>query len=501
MSTSQPVSLVELAQTPRLHFAPKRPWSLGDEAAEFAAAFGLVLDPWQRLVLRDWMGVRGWVSLAVRGEYTCKTGGLSVPRQNGKNAAIEARELFGMVVLGETFLHAAHEVKTTKKAFKRLQYFFGKQVNDPNARYPELNALVTEIRLTNGQEAIFLSTGGSIEFIARSNGSGRGFTVDVLILDEAQHLTEEELEAIRPAISAAPLGNAQVIYTGTPPGPKVSGAVFKRIRHSCLVRRAPKRCWHEWSADPKDVDADSKRCLHRANPSLGMSRPGALQMDVIKGEREELSLEGFFRERLGMWDEAHVKDGVISSMAWGACKDADAAITGRPTFALDVSPMLTHSGIVAAGDAGGDRVGVEVTSDGASLIDYREGTEWAVELLTSRQAEVWMAPGSAADAIRTKLESGGCTVHVMERADYARACVNFAAGVAAKRIAHLGQVELDKHVTAGAKRSADEGLWTWGRVKSSSDITLLVAATVAAAAFSDAENADYDVLASVGIFT
>ena len=75
----------------------------------------------------------------------------------------------------EAFLHTAHEVKTTRKAFKRLKHFFGEIVNDPNAKFPELNALVTEIRSTNGQEAIYLSTGGSVEFIARSKGSGRGF--------------------------------------------------------------------------------------------------------------------------------------------------------------------------------------------------------------------------------------------------------------------------------------------------------------------------------------
>lgn len=479
MSTSPRVSLTELAQAPRLLLAPKRPWTLGDEAADFAAAFGLVLDPWQRLVLRDWMGVRDWVSLAVRGKYTCKTCGLSVPRQNGKNAIIEARELFGMVVLGESFLHAAHEVKTTRKAFKRLKHFFGEQVNDPDAKFPELNALVTEVRSTNGQEAIYLANGSSVEFIARSSGSGRGFTVDVLILDEAQHLTEEELEAIRPAISAAPLGNAQVIYTGTPPGPKVSGEVFKRIRSSALVRKAAKRCWHEWSCDPATVDPDDKRCLHESNPSLGMQRPGALQMDVIRGEREDLDLAGFLRERLGMWDEGHAKDAVISGTAWADNLAAEVEISERPAIALDVSPMLTFSGIVAAGPVADGRIGVEVTSNGSTLLDYREGTAWAVELLTAHRAEVWMAPGSAADAVRPQLESGGCVVHVMERADYARACVNFAARVAEKRLAHRGQSDLDKSVTSGAKRTVDEGLWTWGRVKSTADITLLVAATVA----------------------
>jgi hypothetical protein len=65
-----------------------------------------------------------------------------VPRQNGKNALIEVRELFGMVGRGEKFLHTAHEVKTARKAFKRLQHFFGTKPDDPGAKFPELNALV-----------------------------------------------------------------------------------------------------------------------------------------------------------------------------------------------------------------------------------------------------------------------------------------------------------------------------------------------------------------------
>ena len=49
---------------------------------------------------------------------------------------------------------------------------------------------------------------------------------------------------------------------------------------------------------------------------------------------------------------------------------------------------------------------------------------------------------------------------------------------------------------AGAKRSADEGLWTWGRVKSSADISPLVAMTVAASVVLEG-TATYDVLDSI----
>ena len=110
------------------------------------------------------------------------------------------RELFGIVQLGEKFLHTAHEVKTARKAFLRLASFF-----ENTRKWPELADLVKDIRRTNGQEAIVLTNGGSVEFVARSKGSGRGFTVDVLVCDEAQELSDDALEALMPTTSAAPL--------------------------------------------------------------------------------------------------------------------------------------------------------------------------------------------------------------------------------------------------------------------------------------------------------
>ena len=148
--------------------------SLGDLAVALAAAYKLNADPWQEHVLNHWLAVGedGWANM------TC---GLAVPRQNGKNAVIEIRELFGTIGRGEKILHTAHEVKTAQKHFLRLKHFFGECANDPDAKFPDLNALVASIRNVNGQEAVYLKNGGSIEIAARSKGSGRGFTVDVSV--------------------------------------------------------------------------------------------------------------------------------------------------------------------------------------------------------------------------------------------------------------------------------------------------------------------------------
>src|SRR5690606_7171925 len=171
--------------------------------------------------------------------------------QNGKNAVIEIRELYGMIALGERFLHTAHEVKTARKAFLRLAGFFQNALE-----WPELAAMAKEIRRTNGQEAIVLTNGASIEFVARSRGSARGYTVDVLVMDEAQELTDEQLEALLPTISSAPTGNPQQLLAGTPPGPGTPGEVFTRTRSAGVEGKDPRLCWHEWSVDGEYNVAD-----------------------------------------------------------------------------------------------------------------------------------------------------------------------------------------------------------------------------------------------------
>ena len=111
--------------------AKRRAKTFGDIAGEFAANFGLTPDPWQSLVLEDWLAA------SAKDEWKHMTCGLSVPRQNGKNALLEIRELFGMVLLGEKILHSAHEVKTAQAHYRRFKQFFGKKANDESADFPE----------------------------------------------------------------------------------------------------------------------------------------------------------------------------------------------------------------------------------------------------------------------------------------------------------------------------------------------------------------------------
>lgn len=463
---SSGVAVLRGVQQPRVRLVPKAVDNDFLDAVFLAGSYGLVADEWQEAVLEGWLGIRP------DRKWAAPRCGLAVPRQNGKNAIVEMRELFGMVSLGEKWLHTAHEVKTARKAFTRLLSFF-----DNERRYPELFRLVDEIRKTNGQEAIVLSNGGSVEFAARSKNSGRGYTVDVLLCDEAQELSDEALEALLPTISAAPLGNPQQIYTGTPPGPKAVGEVFTRIRQLGVEGKDRRLCWMEWGCVPEGLDIDDSDNWSAANPALGIR----LHLDTITDERATFDGAGFARERLGVWDDPDSLGRVIPPALWASCKQ-NRTTPDDLRLALDVSPTQTWAAIAAAWLVDGV-THVEVTGVGEGY-DHMHGTAWVVprlvEITAKHKVAVSIAPGSEAASLVPDLTKAGVKVEMLKPADVTSACGAFVNLATDGRLAHHSQEPLDRAVANAQRKDVGDGAWVWGRRKSPVDITPLYAATLAA---------------------
>ena len=277
------------SQEPRVRVEPARSSSDGELAAELMAEYAYRLDPWQRTVVDCWLG------RDELGEYNVTSAGLAVPRQNGKNVCLEARELFGMVVLGERILHTAHQVVTSKKSFRRLAAIF------TNRKHPEMMALVRHIRQVNGEEGIELTNGGSIEYSTRSRERGRGFDgISLLVYDEAQELTDDQMEAVMATLAASTTTTRQIIYTGTPPYPGAPGAAFRRRRMISTTNPGAHDAWHEWSVDAPDIDSidiEDRALWARTNPAMGFR----LTESFTAEEMSTLSRDGFARERLGWW--------------------------------------------------------------------------------------------------------------------------------------------------------------------------------------------------------
>ncbi|HEY3924365.1 MAG TPA: hypothetical protein VGL75_07370 [Acidothermaceae bacterium] len=450
-----------------MRLVPRARLSEADDAVFLSAAYGLVPDDWQEDVLDGWLGLRP------NGHWASPRCGLAVPRQNGKNAVLEIRELYGMVQLGEKFLHTAHEVKTARKAFTRLLHFF-----DNERKFPELHDLVLSIRRTNGQEAIFLENGASVEFVARSKGSGRGFTVDVLVLDEAQDLSFDTHAALRPTISAAPLGNPQEIMTGTPPSPTMNGEVWTRMRKAGNEGKDPRLCWHEWSVvASKDghVDYDDRANWAKANPALGRR----LSYDATMDERAAMDDTTFGRERLGIWDDGPEGDqSDLDLSGWPGLEDTESTLASVAAFAVEVSIDRAWSSVAAAGPSSGDRLHLEI-------VEHLPGTAWivarCVELNTAHGPAVFVVDsvGPAASLI-PDLEAAGLSVYATTTDDVATATADLIDGIAQRLFVHGPQVEVDAAIAVARKRSMGDGRFTFGRAKSGGDVSPLVAITLAA---------------------
>lgn len=419
-------------------------WMFADaqDASELIAGYGFKLDPWQDLVLKDWLA---------RDEndaplyLTCV---LSCPRQNGKNGVLEGFELYKLVICGESILHTAHLVSTAKKSFERLARIFTE--ND------DLKELVTTIRRTNGEQGIYLKNGACIEYSSRSRGGGRGATYSVVIFDEAQELTDEQIEAIMPTISASPTGYRQLIYTGTPPGPTSPGTVFAKVRDAALKRESETMCLHEWGIK-KLPPAGSKfddliDLVYGTNPAMGLR----LDIEFTQNEFNSMSLEGFCRERLGYWAPVALLNTVISQTLWEKAKIEEIGVRFRKKTAFAVKFTPDGSEYVLAGCKlnGKGEAAIELIEFGSTA----QGTKALAKALYERRAKAscvvidGLSGSTALCDNLADLHAPKGYVITPNTTDVITASSGLLDALSDCSLHHTGQKELTESATGSAKR-------------------------------------------------
>lgn len=503
---SGPVIPMRGSQTPRILSAPPRVASAGADAVELAAIAGLTLDPWERLVLNESLGMRG------DGTWSAFEVGLIVGRQNGKGVVLEARELAGLYLFDEELIiHSAHLFDTSLEAFNRVLGLIEST--------PDLDRMVKRVSRSHGEEGIEVFRDGALRrlrFRTRTKGGGRGFTCDCLIMDEAMILTDGAVGAILPTLSAVP--NPQVWYTGSA-GNRESTALG-RVRTRGAAGSDPRLCFLEWSIDPctqfcpqdcEDHDAQGLTAdprwsaeerdrrlsrLHasyaRANPGFGI-RIGGINspersVEHIEAERRSMSAEEFARERLGVgdWPIEGESWRVIGESYWKACIDALSSPVGDLVFGVDMAPDRSMACITVAGLNPDGLTHIEITAD--EQLDYRPGDRWVIPRI-AELAERWkptaivINKSSQAGSLVSGLEKQGIEVVSPTAREYAQACGDFGSAVVPARgssptLAHLDQVPLSSAV-AGAERRDLADLWAWDKRGAAVDITPLSSATLA----------------------
>jgi len=437
---------------------------------DIAELAGLELDDWQRYVLARSLGMAD-------GRWVAFEAGLVVPRQNGKSEVLVARclyGLFGEVSPANLTMYTAHEYKTSREVFLRLRGL----LDPPEGADPltvadvELRSKVKTIRTANGEESVELVNGRRLRFLARTGGSGRGFTGDCVILDEAHKLNGDHMAALLPTLSARP--NPQVWYAAA--GPMDDSEQQLAVRDRGLVGDDG-LAYFEWSVTD-DADLDDVAGWDSANPAV----PHRISLDHIRKERAALGEGEFARERLCLHDLGR-RQAVIDPDVWDGLGSDVSEIVGAPVFAVDVPPERSHTSVVVAGYRRDGKPHVE-------LVEYRAGTEWAparlVELASKWKTSVVLDPASAAGSLITKLASAGVEPMLVTGREMAQACGQFfdlCGDVAGESnlvhyTGHSNHTFLNVAVDAGRKRLVGDA-WAWHRRDAGSDISPLVAATLA----------------------
>jgi len=225
-----------------------------------------------------------------------------------------------MVLFNEQVVYTAHLQKTATETFEELCSFFEE---------PALKKYVAEIKTALGREQIVLKNGARIKFLARTRNGGRGQHGDLLIIDEAQEIDENQQASFLPAISASI--NPQTIYVGTPPDPSAVGTVFRGIRAKALAGESEKTAWFEFSVDEIGDVKDASRWA-ATNPALGRR----ILYSTIESESEQMDPDTFARERLGWWAKIveTKEDLAIDPAAWEACASDEMRPEGKIAYGI-----------------------------------------------------------------------------------------------------------------------------------------------------------------------
>lgn len=340
--------------------------TLGSLAVEYYNSTGRTAQEWQELMLYDILAVNEdglWVHTKF---------GYSVPRRNGKNEVVAARELYGLLA-GERILHTAHRTTTSSSASRRLVDLL------KDAGYTEVIRVQKDKEYEKayvyskqfGLEKITLvDTGGVCDFRTRTSKGGLGEGFDLLVIDEAQEYQDDQETSLKYVVSDSQ--NPQTIFLGTPPTPVSSGTVFTKLRKDTLEGKTQNTGWAEWSVE-KMTDVRDVESWYEANPSMGTILNERKVADEIGNDDIDFNIQ-----RLGLWIRYNQKS-AITSQEWKTTEIPNApAIKGRVFIGIKFGrgdPENVAMSVAA------------LTADGNVFVEclgcrpIRDGIEWIVDFI------------------------------------------------------------------------------------------------------------------------
>lgn len=473
--------------------------TFGPEVADVNAAAGFGPDPQQELALD--------LIFAIKPDGSPASFEVCVicSRQNLKTGLFLQAVIGWLYVLDvPEIVWSAHEMSTTRAAQRDLGRIIKGAPSLRKRMLPQKNDGIYD---ANGEERIELlnpETGmtQTVWFKARTRDGGRGLGKPKLVLDEAFALKPAMMGSLIPILLAQV--DPQVLY-GSSPGKADSEALFD-IRERGRNHTSPALSYLEWGNGERPPCKDP-HCTHpktgftlgdpcvanrlelieHANPTL---TTGRITIETLANARQAITTaEEWFRECEGFWDEPNT--GAADTFGpgrWEACAGEPLERPKAPAaIGVAVSVDRLWASIAAAStvevlEDPNDPEAEPVDRTFVAPVDRREDVGWLVAEVARIQREtdcivVIDEKGPTKDLIKD-FEDADVALEVVNLDEYAEGCSRFFDKVRAGQLLHPSATELDDAVSGAAWRIVGDRR-VWGRLKSTKDVSMLEAATLA----------------------
>ena len=430
---------------------------------------GITFDPWQEDI--------GRLILTKRADGTLTTTidgvGMSLPRQVGKTYLLAAL-VFALCVNrpGLLVIWTAHHLATSGETFLAMQGF---------AQRAKVAPHIKQVYTGSGDEEIRFHNGSRILFGARERGFGRGIPgVDVLIMDEAQILSDKAMSNMLATMNTSRFGLH--LYIGTPPKPEDMSESFTRMRTDALAGKLPDGAWVEFGGE-RNAKGDDRTQWRKANPSFPHRTPAQSMLRL----KRKLTEADWLREGLGVWDEEGKSASLISESEWSARSVDAPPVQGAKAFGVKFSADGTRVAVCGAMNPGEGPVHVEIVAAHSGLMS--EGTaalvQWFVERYRDSVAIV-IDGTSNAGAFANALRAAGVDRRKIITPSWPEVVVantTLLEAVVTGDMTSLG-TEGQRALTDSATQSmkkfhGDKGAWSWIGVHPDADALPVGAASLA----------------------
>lgn len=408
--------------------------------------------PWQRFVAD------------VGGEIDPDTGRpayrevvVTVPRQSGKTTLFLSWQIHRCVStrwdLPQRSVFTAQTGKDARDKWLDELY--------PLIRQSGLFPLVKNMNRGMGNEAIFWKTGSVIRLLSTSASSGHSKTLDQAVMDEIWHDVDDRREqGLRPAMVTR--DDAQLLVCSTA-GTQASTVYNRKVqtgRQAVQADTGSGIAYFEWSA-PDDWDMEDESSYSEFMPALGHT----ISLSSIRTEREAME-QAEFRRAYGNRPTAAV-DRIIPPSVWERVCDPQAkpAADGM-RFGMDVAQDRASAAIAAY--SGGV----------IELVEHRPGTGWVAqrcnELTEKWGGTVALDFGGPAGVLADQIERA----ERLKGREVIQACAAMYDAIVEAQVTFRTNPAMTDAVEGAVKKSVSD-TWVWSRKGSISDVTPLMAATLA----------------------